>query len=314
MKIILVAPGHTCIPPKGWGAVEIIVWEYYNRLNKIDGIQAIIINEKNKQNIINKINNHTPDVVHIMYDDHINIVGGIKCERIIYTSHYAYLTNKNRLKNSSYVNFIKELMRHKNRVVVFAISQQIKDVYISYGYPEKMITVIHNGAAVDLFSYDKIPQYKNKAICVGKIEQRKRQYLAQGIEFIDFVGNYMNSKFNTKLPNYKGEWNKDKLYKSLTNYTTLVHLSDGEADPLVVKEALAAGLGLVISEVSTANLDLSLDFIDVIPESKINDMNYIEDMVKNNMKKSLPKRDIIRKYAIEKFSWETILSKYIQTI
>jgi hypothetical protein len=62
----------------------------------------------------------------------------------------------------------------------------------------------------------------------------------------------------------------------LTNYGNLVLLSDGEAHSLVLMEALAAGLGIVISEFATANLDLDKEFIDVIPENKINDIEYIE--------------------------------------
>ena len=33
MKIILIGPGGTTIPPNGWGAVESIVWDYYQELN-----------------------------------------------------------------------------------------------------------------------------------------------------------------------------------------------------------------------------------------------------------------------------------------
>ena len=49
----------------------------------------------------------------------------------------------------------------------------------------------------------------------------------------------------------------------------MILLSEGEADPLVVKEALIAGLGVVVSECSAANLDLSKQFITIIPNDKI---------------------------------------------
>ena len=39
MKICLVGPG-TVIPPKAWGAIEIIVWQYYNELKNLDGVIA----------------------------------------------------------------------------------------------------------------------------------------------------------------------------------------------------------------------------------------------------------------------------------
>ena len=102
-----------------------------------------------------------------------------------------------------------------------------------------------------------------------------------------------------------GEWNKQTLYNSLTNYANLALLSDGEAHPLVCLEALSAGLGLVLSERATANLDTSLSFIDVIPEEKISDSSYITSILQKNRDTSIPLREEIREYALS-FSWESI--------
>ena len=63
---------------------------------------------------------------------------------------------------------------------------------------------------------------------------------------------------------------KPTLYAITTNYANLVLLSDGEADPLVVKEAFNAGLGVVLSECATANLEvINKPFIDIIPNNKL---------------------------------------------
>ena len=59
--------------------------------------------------------------------------------------------------------------------------------------------------------------------------------------------NYHDSPFDRNSVQYKGEWSKERLYDEMTNYGNLVLLSDGEADPLVVKEELMAGLGVVLS-------------------------------------------------------------------
>ena len=40
-------------------------------------------------------------------------------------------------------------------------------------------------------------------------------------------------------------------------------------------KALAAGLGVVVSEFATANLDLNKEFITVIPEKKISDIAFV---------------------------------------
>ena len=96
----------------------------------------------------------------------------------------------------------------------------------------------------------------------------------------------------------------------MSEYGNLILLSDGEADPLVVKEALISGLGVVISECSSANLDLSRDFISVIPNGKLNDLEYVRKIIDENRKISICKREEIREYALDNFSWNNIIDKY----
>ena len=143
---------------------------------------------------------------------------------------------------------------------------------------------------------------------MAKIEERKRQYVYQSLDNIDFVGNYSNSNFNIKHKNYLGHWDKDMLYKNLSNYSNLILLSNGEADPLAVKEVLIAGLGVVISECATANLDLSKPYITVIPDEKLNDLKYVEKIIEN-IEISNRLRHEIREYGIENF-----LNKVIKNI
>ena len=96
----------------------------------------------------------------------------------------------------------------------------------------------------------------------------------------------------------------------MTNYANLALLSDGEAHSLVCLEALSAGLGLVISEYCTANLDTDLPFIDVIPEERIQETEYIKQVLKENREKSIPLRNEIRKYAVDNFAWESVIKDY----
>jgi len=128
------------------------------------------------------------------------------------------------------------------------------------------------------------------------------------------VGNYHDSDFDTNLPNYLGEWTKETLYNNLTEYGNLILLSEGEADPLVVKEALIAGLGVVISECSAANLDISKEFITIIPNDKLLDLDYIKKKIISNRIQSIQRRDEIRKYALDKFSWKSIIDKYVDIV
>ena len=94
----------------------------------------------------------------------------------------------------------------------------------------------------------------------------------------------------------------------------MILLSDGEAHSLSCLEGLMAGVGLVISEYTTANLDTNLPFIDVIPEDKIQDEDFVRKTIALNRQKSISMRKDIRKYAEDNFSWEVIVPNYVKTI
>ena len=313
MKIILIGPGGTSIPPNGWGAVESIVWDYYQELLKL-GHEVTIVNEQMHEKIIRKTNDFYANIVYIMYDDHIIIAPYLQCKQIFYMSHYAYITQpKFEMKHPYYFNNIfKKVIEYQHYITLNAISHEILEVYKSYGYQGKS-NVICNGARKDLFKYNN-PKYPDKSIYVAKIEVRKSQYKYQSIEDIFFVGNYHDSSFDTQQSNYLGEWTKPVLYESLTEYGNLILLSNGEADPLVVKEALIAGLGVVVSECASANLDRSCPFICVIPDERLDDIQYVTEKIKENREISISMRSRIREYAISNFSWSKIVSEFMDCI
>ena len=104
------------------------------------------------------------------------------------------------------------------------------------------------------------------------------------------------------------------MYKNLTEYSNLVLLSDGEAHPLVCMEALAAGLGVVVCEWGAANLDTNEPFIDVIPEDKISDIEYVEDTIRLNREFAIHNRDSILEYS-KQFDWVNVIKEiYIPTV
>ena len=75
-----------------------------------------------------------------------------------------------------------------------------------------------------------------------------------------------------------------------------------------------AGLGLVLSQYACANIDLSLPFVDVIPEDKIHDVAYVRAVIEKNRVASLKNRYAIRRYAMEHFSWFNIVKRYVQSL
>jgi len=303
MRITLVGPGIMPIPPIGWGAVEILVWDTKNALESL-GHKVQIVNTKDPRNIISEINQFRPDFVHVHYDEFIGVYSYIQYPKAI-TSHFGYLERPEMF--GGYANILQAFARIKPNV--FCLSEGIRKVYkVMADIPEDQLYVTPNGVNSEVFEYKDTPQYPNRSIYLAKIDYRKRQHMFQSIDSLWFAGNNADSRFNTGK-NYLGEWDKPTLHKNLTEYGNLVLLSDGEAHPLVCMEALAAGLGVVVSEWGRANLDDTKEFITIIPENKISDIEYVEQKIIENREYSVKNREEILKYSTQ-FDWVKVIKKY----
>tara|TARA_B100001094_G_C18192492_1_gene808242 strand:+ start:588 stop:1538 length:951 start_codon:yes stop_codon:yes gene_type:complete len=303
MRIVLVGPGIMPIPPTGWGAVEILIWDTKNALEKL-GHEVKIINTKDGRQIIDQINEFRPDFVHVHYDEFIPIIPYIQYPCAI-TSHFGYLERPEMF--NGYVNVLNAFTQIKPNV--FCLSEGIKNVYrVMSGIKDEKLFVTPNGVDISRFRTTDIPKYPNRSIYLAKIDYRKRQHMFQSIDSLWFAGNIADNRFNTEK-NYLGEWSKEVLFKDLTDYGNLVLLSDGEAHPLVCMEALAAGLGVVVTEWGKANLDANKEFITIIPESKVNDLEFVENAIIENREYSIAHRDEILEYAKE-FEWKAVLKKH----
>ena len=296
------------IPPTGWGAVEILVWDTKNALEEL-GHEVQIINTKDYRQIINGINAFVPDFVHVHYDEFIPIMPYIQYPAAI-TSHFGYLERREMF--NGYINVAKEFQRLKP--VVFCLSEGIKKVYnVMFDVPKENTYVTPNGVNLDRFRRSMDPEYPDRSLYLAKIDYRKRQHLFQSIDSLWYAGNLADNRFDTDK-NYLGEWSKDTLYEQLTDYGNLVLLSDGEAHPLVCMEALAAGLGVVVCQWGAANLDLDKEFITVIPEDKINDIDFVEDAIIKNREYSINNREEIIQYS-KQFEWKEVLrNHYIPSV
>jgi hypothetical protein len=303
MKITLVGPGIMPIPPTGWGAVEILIWDTKSALEEL-GHEVQIVNTRDARQIIDEINSFKPDFVHVHYDEFIQIYPYIQYPKAI-TSHFGYLERPNMF--NGYSNIFNEFGRIKPNV--FCLSEGISNVYkVMLGIPSDKLFVTPNGVSSEVFSYTENPEFGDRSIYLAKIDYRKRQHIFQSIESLWFAGNIADSRFDSNC-NYLGEWDKPTLYKNLTQYGNLVLLSDGEAHPLVCMEALTAGLGVVVCEWGKANLDVTKPFITVIPEEKIADIEYVEKKIIENREYSLLHRKEILEYS-SNFDWIKVISKY----
>ena len=303
MKISIIGPGLMPIPPKGWGAVESLIWDMANALKDL-GQEVQIINTTDPNKVLSAIKEFDPDFVHINYDDFIVLYPHIDKPKAM-TSHFGYLERPDMM--NGYVNIFNKFQEMKPNV--FCLSEGIKNIYkIFSNFPEEQLFVTPNGVNIDAFNFKEEPAHPHRSMYLAKVDYRKRQHLFQNIDSLWFAGNIVDERYDTKN-NYLGEWSKEQLYKELTDYGNLVLLSDGEAHSLVIMEAFAGGLGVVISEFAKANLDLDKKFITVIPEKKIKDIDYVEGQIIRNREYSIKHRDEIREYAKE-FEWKNVLQKH----
>jgi hypothetical protein len=311
MKIALIGPGIMPIPPPGWGAVEILIWDYYNELIK-QGHDVTIINTKSMLEIVSKVNAGGFDFVHLHYDVFYPVLDHLKCPKIAITSHYPYIDQLDKHIKDGYTNVFHFLVK-QTRYFNFVLADKDYQTFLNYGADPARLKKIKNGIDSKSFMFEEKAKY-SKCIYLGKVTPRKNQNKYQYLPNIDFVGNVDDPNFNRKHPNYLGEWTRDKIHKELTFYTNLLLISQGEADPLVVKEALIAGLGVIVNKSSSENLDTTKAFITVLDDSRLDDLEYVYTKIQENMAICATNRHMIRKYGVEAFDIGLEVKKYVELI
>jgi len=311
MKIALIGPGIMPIPPKAWGAVEILIWDYHNELVRL-GHQVTIINTKDRDLIVSQCNSGSFDFVHLHYDVYYDVLDKLTCPNIAITSHYPYIDQPGQHWKDGYTNIFTFLCE-QNKYYNFVLADKDRETFIQYGANLMKIKKIKNGIDSEKFAFLPMPIY-NKTMYLGQITPRKNQAKYQNIPTIEFVGGCSDPNFNQLGVSYWGEWPREKIQQDLTKYANLILISEGEADPLVVKEALIAGLGVVINRSSAENLDTTKDFITVIDDEKKDDIKYISAMLEENKKIVKQKRTEIRQYGIEQFDIRNECEKYLNIL
>lgn len=311
MKIAIIGPGIMSIPPTSWGAVEILIWDYYQNLIDL-GHEVKIFNTRDLQSVKDEIEKSNFDFVHLHYDDYLSFFENIKHNNFAVTSHYGYITREEKYE-SYYWKIFEAFLNTKHKII--ALSDNIKQQYLKYN-KNLNISVQRNGVSIKDFAFNHECLKKDRTLYLGKIEKRKLQHFYAPVDDlnIDFVGNDGTLSNISKDNKFLGAWKKNEVYKNMTNYANLMLISEGEAHALVCVEALASGLGVVVNEEAAANLDVKKDFITIIPNNKIQNIEYIREKLIDNRNISINKRIEIKKYAEQNFDWRVIVNEYCKTI
>lgn len=314
MKIALIAGGYIPEPPLS-NSILTLMQDYKYILEQM-GHEIDIFNSKEVNEVIEKINNDSYNFVHLHAHQFVSAFNENLKQKYCFSCHNGYFLKYNKWEK----DFKKGFKHYLNAPGIIALSHATKNIFLKAGY-SGYISAQVNG--IDTQKFDFQEQGNNKAICLGWIQPRKQQKLLAGIIdgkiAIDFVGPLDDPDFvEGTTTKYLGVWSLKQVYSHITNYSCLVLISDGEVAPLVVLEAMAAGLCMVVSESASANLH-SKDFIRVLPDDILTNAtaenqkivcNTITELIEKN---KFLRREIVE-YVRENFDFSHIIKNYIHII
>ena len=194
------------IPPQGWGAVEILIWDYYNELTKLNHDVTIINKIRNNpqeqsnpntqycKELIKEINNGKYDFVHLHYDALYHILQYLDTKIIGFTSHYPYIDNELKHSNDGFTPIFKFMLQNKLinntqiKYINFVLAQKDIDFLIQKGADSKYLFLLENGIDSNSFIFKEKGDLMNKTIYLGQINERKGQYKYCHLQNIDIIG------------------------------------------------------------------------------------------------------------------------------
>ena len=282
------------------------------------GHTGTIINNPEVDEIIKELTSDEFDFIHVHYDVFYSLMDVIRenCPnaKLAISSHYPYIDQPDRHPYDGYDKIYRWLIAN-DKYYNFCISEKDYHTYLNDGANKSKLLVCANGAQHRDYIYSESPTKSDRTLYLGKIEKRKRQSFYQTIDNVDYVGRYVSGTPFDPQVNYLGEWDHQTKLETVSQYGNMLLLSDGEnGTPLVIKEALICGLGVVLSKYAAHDLDKSLPFVTVIDNDKWEDIDYVKEKLEENREVSLTMRDEIREYGVKNFSWQTLIKTYVKNI
>ncbi|MFB2881659.1 glycosyltransferase [Floridanema aerugineum] len=314
MKIAIVGWGYAPEPPLS-NSIYTLMNESKRFLENL-GHTVDFFNEKDPDITIKYLNEGNYDFIHSHAITFIDRFNQKLQQKYCLTCHYGYL-----LKEDKWEEQFKQAFASFMSVPgIITPSRLTEEFFRNKGY-SGYIKVQPNGIDTEKLNFKE--KGNNKAVCLGWIQPRKQQrLLAETIDGkieLDFVGPLDDPDFREgKTTKHLGMWSLPQVYANLTNYSCLVLISDGEVAPLVVLEAMAAGLCVVVSESASANLH-DKDFIRVLPDdiltnSTAKNQQIVCDTIGELIEKNQFYRHEIVEYAKQNFDFRHLIKNYVQII
>ncbi len=301
-KLLIVAPGNMPIPINGWGAVEIVVSETLG-LYSAAGFDVWVLNSRSRKKWREAKGINFPIILSHSDIDNPKIRSNWPNAKIVGVSHYGLGAYPEKWDKG----FQKILFGMKSCDVVVCLSKAVATAFSKY-IPNEKIFISPNGSAFE--SGCDLPGDINKIICLGKVEKRKKQYelwerLKTSEPEIIFAGPIVDERVKREIEKdptltntFIGPISRENLTTELGRYTSLILISDGEADALVLYEAQLAGLPVLVTERSLGAQNPELDWICVVSESPTS------EEIRSALAGVISSPSNITKYALENYKWE----------
>jgi len=300
-NLLIIAPGQVQIPTLGWGAVETIISETIN-IYESNGFNVWLLNSQKPKTWkkARKLNFHI--ILNHSDRDCIKISNHFPDTKFVTVSHYGLGAIEDQW-DKSYKNILTGMKKSEK---IICLSPAILEIYEKY-FPKNSLIISPNGTSFQ----PKIGSNRTKPLLyLGKVEKRKYQYeiwkklFKSGIDII-FAGPIVDERILDEIqksPNLKdifiGPVTRQFLEENLCQFSGLFLFSNGEADALVLYEAQAAGLPIVISTSSIGSQNTNLSWIKVL------DQNFDVNDIRSFLQGIRQTPEQIADYAAKNYNWE----------
>ena len=278
MKVVQVHLGLLPIPPNGWGAIEKIIWDYYNKLNE-KGLECEI-------KYLNDIKYNDNTIVHV----HVaNLANECHSRGIPYIftlhDHHAFLYGK----DSSV--FKENLQAIENSIISTCPAKYLVDYFGS-----KKLRYFSHAVNTDVFSFkNDSNKDRSKLLCVANNGYANNQSQdRKGFKFAIEAAKQLNLPITIAGPSNNKKF-FDTLDTSLNNYEKLTKIFDLDENGLI-ELYNSHGIFIHASELEAGHPNLTLleamscglPVIGTFEESKYNGMIVVNRNT-NNIKDAIIK-------------------------
>jgi len=317
LRIALLGAGTIEIPPQGYGAVERVIWELSQALQR-RGHETVVLNKPHggeyrfalwARRELSGWGAGRPEVVHVQTTGVGYLFSKLGPE-FIYTSHSPYWIDSRRDFSARWGRHCERAIARKARGFI-ALSGRIAQAVSKVGGHAPQ--VIPNGIDADQFSPLAHERTGKTVLSVGKISRVKAYDVVakaiQGLPGTYYVlGDVQDKEYAEELEEYLQVHvirnpSNEEIRKRMARADVFAHPSRSEAFSIAVLEGMASGLPIVGSEFCQDQVDGNGIIIEGSTVEGFRDA--LRDLLTDPQRRErMALRS--RALAVERFSWDKV--------